>query len=260
MARVEKKNKKIGENLILGIAIGAAAAAVLIFLIWLLVTLFTPEVEEEKDIYENYYHLTSAEFESILKVNTSVKDDNGQLFQYDSLLNTDSTNTDPDKNKLYDMVMDSDIIYILSMSSINNYGRDSEVNDNIALAIKNAVINKINYQVFEKSIAEENYRICFLLFDYRGGNFEILQPYWNLLFPTQESSTPITTHSTFWNVDYIGVSNVITPWLIEIKSSEASTTDLPEIHVWAGVKGSIKDYFYLELLPKLESIDKEEEN
>jgi hypothetical protein len=262
MARSEKKNKKVGENLILGIAIGAASAAVIVFLVWLLITVFKPEAEEEKDIYESYYHLTTVDFENILKVNTGLKDDSGQPYQYDSLLNTDPTNLNQDKNKLYDLVMDSDVIYILVFSSTNNHGRaDEDTNTQISDAIKGAVINKIDYNVFEKVDEEGNpYNSCFLVFDYRGGDFSIIENYWSFLYPTVGANPAITSHSTVWNVDYYGVSGVIAPWLIEIKSSEISTSyDVPEIHVWAGVKGKTNDYFYLELLPQLNKINKDEE-
>jgi len=259
----QTKEKANPENVLLLSAIIGASIAVLVFVVWLLVTIFMNDDEDDTYIYENYYSLNTTEFETILKINNGSLDSNNNPYTYDLLLNNDSTNTDPDRNRLYYLLADSDIIYILVFSSTDNYTRRNNPNDDdselIGDKIEEIVIDHISFNNFEVFKTNPNYPdepasdyvACFLIYDYKNLDFSNLSSYYQQLKPTEQNNP---TNKIDWNVDYASQYGILNPWLIEIKSPEASFIDKYEIYVYSGDKGSVKDWFYIELVPALEAL------
>jgi len=251
MARTQKKDAKIGENYILGAAMGIAAITVVVFLVLLLVSVLSNDKIEEEDKYENYIHLTTTQFENLIKIHNGAKDSFGHLIQYEIFQDTSSSSTDPDRNKLYNTLIECDVVYVLVFSSTNNLGRDDDaINEAMGKQIQDNVINVISHNSFDITLDEQAYRACFLIYDYKDATSSALASFYSLLAPKLTDPN----YYIDWKRPYETQAGVLSPWLVTFKTQEASSKDKKETYVVSGYKGSTIDYFNQDLIPAIKAI------
>ncbi|MDR2828433.1 MAG: hypothetical protein LBV51_03330 [Acholeplasmatales bacterium] len=244
MARVQTKKEtetSKGENIILRLAIVIASAAVVAFLIWLIITL-TKKTNEESVPYESYYSINESDLSKLVGIYT------GSEVSYIDFI---------DNQELYNLLLkDSNKkIYVLLYSSENNYGRSTDA--------KNKDLAKEVDTLIKKCPVRQNDSGVFLLYNYHQNGldasvFQFLKS--SLVTGTTDSTYELGglyPQSLLWTK--LGGPYLLVFESLEYRISSGIQTDKYKISIYVGIETNT-DYFYITngLKQQLERLISEE--